>query len=227
MGVPGFFLWLIKNKNKLGVKNLILDKIDNEIKWLMLDTNCLIHPCVANILDKYKQSKLLIDYKKDLRTQIEEYIWEKIKESIDNMIEKLNPEYIYIAIDGVAPMGKILQQRQRRYRYFFDKSIKMNIKSEEEIEIKVKNNIEEPILPISSIELTPGTEYMERINKKIEEYVKKLKIKYIYSSYHEEGEGEHKIMQYIKKKFNINRFDSNIWVRCRFIIFIIRNWKKL
>ena len=41
------------------------------------------------------------------------------------MISRLNPEIIYIAIDGVAPMGKILQQRQRRYKYLFDKKIKL------------------------------------------------------------------------------------------------------
>ncbi len=206
MGVPGFFSWLIKNHKKLGANDMILNISPNNIKWLMLDTNCLLHPCVANILEKYKKDELKIDKNKDLRIQIEKYIWNKITESIDNMINRMNPEYLYIPIDGVAPMGKILQQRQRRYRYFFDKKIKLN--ETEEIETKISktllksNGIEEPILPISSIELTPGTDYMERLNKLMEEYIKTLKkrgIKCIYSSYHEEGEGEHKLLQYIKK----------------------------
>jgi len=214
MGVPGFFAWLLKNKKKLGAKNLILDNLEIKIKWLMLDTNCLLHPCVANILEKYRNGLLKIKENEDIRLQLEELIWEKIKSSIDDMIEKIKPEYLYIGIDGVAPMGKILQQRQRRYRYLFDTEIKLknNFKKDNIYKTKLKSNsIEEPEIPISSIELTPGTDYMERINKKIEEYTKELnknRIKYIYSSYHDEGEGEHKILQYIKK--NIPSTDSII-----------------
>lgn len=214
MGVPGFFSWLLKNKRKLGAKNLILNNLPYKTKWLMLDTNCLLHPCVANILEKYKEGKLTIDPNKNLRTQIEQYIWEKIVQCIDDMIEQAEPEYLYIAIDGVAPMGKILQQRQRRYRFLFDKKIKLNqMDTIEEIEEMISktviksNGIEEPVLPLSSIELTPGTDYMERLNKLMERYVELLKkrnIKCIYSSYHDEGEGEHKLLQYIKNNLEPN-----------------------
>lgn len=208
MGVPGFFSWLLKNKKKLGAKNLILNNLPYKCKWLMLDTNCLLHPCVANILEKYKEGQLNIDANKDLRVQIEQYIWEKIVQCIDDMIAQTEPEYVYIGIDGVAPMGKILQQRQRRYRFLFDKKIKLNtmdtIEKLEEMIAKTiikPNGIEEPVLPLSSIELTPGTDYMERINKLMIKYIDTLKgrnIKCVYSSYHDEGEGEHKILQYIK-----------------------------
>jgi 5'-3' exonuclease len=217
MGVPGFFSWLIKNKKKLGAKNLIISKPDTKIKWLMLDTNCLLHPCVANILEKYKEGMLEINETMYLRTQVEEHIWKKITSTINDMIEQIKPEYLYVAIDGVAPMGKILQQRQRRYRFLFDKKIKINTNpsSTNELEdiitrtILKKNGIEEPILPLSSIELTPGTDYMERIHIKMKKYMEclgKQGIKYIYSSYHDEGEGEHKILQYIKK--NLTQSDS-------------------
>ena len=209
MGVPGFFAWLLKNKKKLGAKGLVLAQLETKIKWLMLDTNCLLHPCVANILEKYKEGMLNIDPAKDLRMQIEYFIWEKVKSCIDDMIEQIKPEYIYVAIDGVAPMGKILQQRQRRYRFLFDKKIKLNtnVSSINDIDDCISrtttklNGISEPIIPISSIELTPGTDYMERINKCMEKYMRELGksgIRYIYSSYHDEGEGEHKILQYIK-----------------------------
>ena len=206
MGVPGFFAWLLKNKKKLGAKGLILNGIEEQVKWLMLDTNCLLHPCVANILEKYKEGRLHIDLSKDLRVQLEQYIWDKIECCINDMIEKVKPEYLYVGIDGVAPMGKILQQRQRRYRFLFDKKIKLNnITDIDECVSKTtkkSNGIEEPIIPLSSIELTPGTDYMERINKRMEIYMNQLSkrgIKYIYSSYHDEGEGEHKILQYIKE----------------------------
>lgn len=197
MGVPGFFAWLLKNKNKLGASNLILSQLDIQIDWLMLDTNCLLHPCITHVLEKYKKNLLNIDTSKNIRNQIEKIIWENIEMYIDNMIDEIKPEYIYIGIDGVAPMGKILQQRQRRYRYLFDKKIKLESTELRELDFEI---------PITSIELTPGTDYMERINKCMEKYVKKLGnrgIKCVYSSYHEEGEGEHKILQYIKNNLSV------------------------
>jgi 5'-3' exonuclease len=211
MGVPGFFSWLLKNKKSSNGK-LILECVNKKVDYLMLDTNCLLHPCVHNILEKYSKNELKLNSKISVRAQLENFIWERIKYVIDDMIDKLNPEYLYIAIDGVAPIGKILQQRQRRYKYLFDKNIKLNAPEKiekEEIEFITEDFIHVPKKPISSIELTPGTDYMERIHLQIEKYVeelKKQKRKCIYSSYHEEGEGEHKILQYIKN--NINPTDT-------------------
>ena len=210
MGVPGFFAWLLRNKKKLGSNKLIKTELNCKIKYLMLDTNCLLHPCVNNILDKYKNGLLKLDVNLPVREQLEKYIWILIKNYINDMILKVNPEVLYIGIDGVAPIGKVLQQRQRRYRYLYDKSIKLNENSEILVNIK-SNGIEEPIIPISSIELTPGTDYMERIHNLMLNYMDSIEnqgIKTIYSSYHEEGEGEHKILQYIKK--NLKSDDSVI-----------------
>ena len=228
MGVPGFFSWLIKNKKKLGARGLVQNDLnldENKTKWLMLDTNCLLHPCVANILEKYKDGRLTINQTHDLRTQLENYIWDKVKLCIDDMIQIVKPDYIYIGIDGVAPMGKILQQRQRRYRFLYDKKIKLEPGIQTSIlELETlgmneaddkfmgkttlkPNGILEPVVPVSSIELTPGTDYMERIHIRMKNYMKELNvrgIKYIYSSYHDEGEGEHKILQYIKNNLSQN-----------------------
>jgi 5'-3' exonuclease len=195
MGVPGFFGWLIRNKKKM-VDNIILKEIeDNNIEYLMLDTNCLLHPCVNEIISKYKKGELNITKDETTRVQIEREIIKLIKNKINDMIERIRPKTIYIAIDGVAPVGKILQQRQRRYRYLYDNKIRVN---------KNSNKIKIDEYPISSIELTPGTDYMERIHEELEGYIEEIEIKYgirsIYSSYHEEGEGEHKILTYIKNK---------------------------
>lgn len=205
MGVPGFFAWLIKNNSKLLKEKLLLEELDIPISWLMLDTNCLLHPCIANILEKYKKGLIIIKDEKTTREELEVHIWNKIEEYIDDIIDKVNPEYIYIAIDGVAPIGKILQQRQRRYKYLFDNNIKLNENEFKIDTVKNKKGIEIPKVPINSIELTPGTDYMERIHNSMKKYLEKLKergIKYIYSSYHEEGEGEHKILQYIRKNLD-------------------------
>ena len=201
MGVPGFFSWLKHNK-KISNKNLIKKDIRLKIKYLFLDANCLLHPCVNNILEKYKLGKLEIEIKN--REQLEEIIWEKIENYIMDMIFRIEPDNLFIAIDGVAPMGKIIQQRQRRYKYLYDKDIKLNKNNNNNKIILQSDGIKLPFIPITSIELTPGTDFMERIHNKFEKFIKKLKINTIYSSYHEEGEGEHKIFQYIKKNLIIN-----------------------
>jgi 5'-3' exonuclease len=189
MGVPGFFKWLldIEKKNK----NLIRCTINKKIKYLMLDANCLLHPCVNHVIQKIKNNNVNNKHNYT-RVKVEEEIWQLITNRIDEMINTLQPEILYIAIDGVVPISKILQQRQRRHKYYYDN------------DIASKNEICNDIYPISSIELTPGTDYMERIHLKMIEYLKKKKIKYIYSSYHEEGEGEHKILKYIKTNIKDN-----------------------
>jgi 5'-3' exoribonuclease 2 len=183
MGVPGFFKWLLEKERRN--KNLIRNSINKKVKYLMLDTNCLLHPCINHVIDKIKDKP---EYD---RSKVELEIWQLITRRIDEMIDKVKPEIIYIAIDGVVPMSKILQQRQRRHRYYYDNS---------------QNEICNDIYPITSIELTPGTEYMERIHLKMINYLKNInkKIKYIYSSYHIEGEGEHKILRYIKNNIKNN-----------------------
>lgn len=173
MGVPSFYRWIENNNHKNAI--LINDEINNCVDYLMLDANCLLHPCVAYIIEKCKENEITNIKTRD---EVEILIWNKIEEYINNLIEKVKPKNLFIAVDGVAPMGKIIQQRQRRY-----KNSNMEISK---------------LYPIQSIELTPSTPYMKRLHLKLEEYCKKLKIKNIYSSCYECNEGEHKIMQYIK-----------------------------
>ena len=90
MGVPGFFKWLKDNKKKLRSKNLIRDSINKKVKYLMLDTNCLLHPCVKSIKDNLKKDN------NETREKIEDRIFLLIEIRIMDMIDKINPEYIYI-----------------------------------------------------------------------------------------------------------------------------------
>jgi 5'-3' exonuclease len=188
MGVPSFFNWLIKNKQ---INNLIIKLLYINIDYLFIDTNCLMHPCVNYIIEKYNNNELNIYREKSVRIQIEKHIFSEIKNYILKLIDIIKPKHVFMAIDGVAPMGKILQQRQRRYKYLYD-----NINKVIEIDYEFEQNI--PKIPISSIELTPGTDFMERLHVEFTKFATKNNIEY--SSYHVEGEGEHKILQYIRTK---------------------------
>ena len=180
MGVQQFFKWVEKKSKN---KQLIQHNLNTNIDYLMIDANCLLHPCINHMINEYKKGNL-----SNVNSSIcmEQHIWNKIEEYINDLIERVKPNYLFIAVDGVAPMGKINQQRQRRYKNY--KNITVN-----------------KMYPTQTIELTPATKYMERIHQKFINYCKNLKINVIYSSYLEENEGEHKILQYIK-----NNIENNI-----------------
>jgi 5'-3' exonuclease len=186
MGVPGFFVWLLKNYK---TDNIILTDIkDITIDTLYIDANCLFHPQCFNILnnnpdetDKNKLEKLMIK-------QINAYL--------DYIINYTSVKSVYIAVDGVAPRAKINQQRQRRFK---------SITEKQEINI-IKDKYNKPYNKIwDNTCITPGTVFMEKLHMNLLDYISKKNINITYSSYHTPGEGEHKILQDIKKPENINK----------------------
>ena len=104
-------------------------------------------------------------------------ILQKIKECIKITNVK---DLVYIAIDGPAPRTKMEQQRHRR------------LKSSHENKIWDTNQI------------TPGTGFMNRLNKFLEIEIKDFNIKTILSNSNEPGEGEHKIMDFLDENIDIN-----------------------
>ena len=179
MGVPGFFAWLLRsNKNKF-----LKDKINTNIDYLFLDTNGLIHPQCFKILNENQKFNNLYELENMMLKQITDYI--------DFIVDYVKPnKMLYIAIDGVAPMAKIKHQRHRRYKSVVDTE---NINN-----IKLKHNIDIP-KHWSNACITPGTAFMTRITETITEHVKNINCpQVIFSSALIPGEGEHKIMSYIR-----------------------------
>jgi 5'-3' exonuclease len=178
MGVPGFFVWLMKHNTH---NNIILNKLEN-IQNLYFDANCLFHPKCFDILKLYSN---ITDNDK-----LEELMIKRILQYIEYIIKFVQPsELIYIAVDGVAPVAKINQQRKRRYKSVID------IKYSEQLNEKYKLNKN---TQWSNIVITPGTNFMNKLDIAIINNFKNNK-KVIYSSFKECGEGEHKIIRYIKK----------------------------
>jgi 5'-3' exonuclease len=186
MGVPGFFAWLLKNNIH---NNIILNKLD-KIDNLYFDANCLFHPKCFDILKLYPNEKTI--------EKLEKLMMERIVKYIDYIIKYVNPtELIYIAVDGVAPVAKINQQRKRRYKSVIDNKFNKELNDKYNI---IKNDV------WSNIVITPGTEFMIKLDKYLNEYIKTFKnIKIIYSSFKESGEGEHKIIRYIKENKLYNK----------------------
>lgn len=178
MGVPGFFVWLMKHNVH---DNIILKKLEN-IHNLYFDANCLFHPKCFDILKLHSD---IIDIIK-----LEELMIQRILKYIQYIINFVNPsELIYIAVDGVAPIAKINQQRKRRYKSVIDMEYTKMMNEK----YKINKNTS-----WSNIVITPGTNFMNKLDIAIKKYFKS-NIKVIYSSYKDCGEGEHKIIRYIKE----------------------------
>lgn len=117
----------------------------------------------------------------------------------------------HIYMDGPAHMGKIKQQRVRRFGY--EPMITIVTTStpvgERKGVIALPQDVHNtsntegisgtPLVYWSNAVFTPGTEIMERIHKYIISHITEYKGVDRYSSYHEAGEGEHKIIRDIKK----------------------------
>jgi 5'-3' exonuclease len=170
MGVPGFFSWILRHTSS---NNIIHKILKANVDGLYIDANCLFHPVCNKILEKG-----IID-------NLEEKMILEIIHFIENLVSFVKPKKVFIAVDGVAPMAKIIQQRKRRFKAVFDNSLKN----------KIKKKYMEVNESWTNMSITPGTEFMEKLHQALLHSFPT----YEYSSYHEPSEGEHKILYKIKK----------------------------
>ena len=208
MGVPGFFMWLLKKykskkfvftKSQLDIMNE-KDKIQNEeinsIDYLLIDMNCMIHPECFKTLADAKPNENMEKLEAKMRNNVILYL----EKTINHLIPKKG---IYIAIDGVAPVAKMKQQRLRRFKSISDKQLYDNIRK--------KHNKTIPMYWNNSA-ITPGTDFMllltNRIKQWMEEYAKIKKLEIIFSPSNIPGEGEHKLLQFIRDNIKLNKFNS-------------------
>ena len=104
----------------------------------------------------------------------EEIMLNKIISKIDELVQYTNVEdLLYIAVDGIPPKGKMKQQRMRRYKSIYENKV------------------------WDTNAISPGTRFMDKLNKRLKT-IQSDKLKIIISDTTERGEGEHKILQYIK-----------------------------
>jgi 5'-3' exonuclease len=194
MGVPGFFLWLMKNYKRDGFvfkrgEDRFKTEIEN-IDYFLIDANCLIHPVCFRIIAENPE---LYD-----NERLEDKMIAAVLEYLEKIIAYVNPSKgTYIAIDGVAPIAKIKQQRSRRFKSVADKILWDNIKKKHSKPITNHWN---------NNAITPGTVFMEKLHKRITSWSKGKNI--IYSSYLTPAEGEHKLLQYIRD----NKKQDNCYV---------------
>lgn len=177
MGIPFYFRQVVQ-KNPGILRNTI-----PKCHRLYLDYNSIIHQCCAQVVNtKVWRNK----------NAMEEAMFRTIIQYTEYLISQARPQQlVYIGVDGVAPLAKIMQQRKRRHMSAM-RNDKVNA-------FKKHNNI--PFTLWDSNCITPGTIFMQKLQKTLESHFLSAPRSYevVISSHEEEGEGEHKIIQYIKQ----------------------------
>ncbi|KAL6704388.1 exonuclease II Exo2 [Coniothyrium glycines] len=197
MGVPKFFRWM--SERYPGISQLIAENRIPEFDCLYLDMNGIIHNCTHNDSDS-------------VTTRLsEDKMFIAIFNYIEHLFGKIKPKQLFfMAIDGVAPRAKMNQQRARRFRTALD--------SEKAREKAIREGVEMPKEEaFDSNCITPGTEFMAKltqqlkyfINKKVSEDLDWQGVEVVLSGHEVPGEGEHKIMEYIRQAKAQPGYDPN------------------
>jgi len=179
---------LLKIQQKNEYTQSLLNEVNN-IDWFLIDANCLIHPVCFKVVAENPE---LTDNDK-----LENKMMNAVLEYLEKIISYVNPSKgIYLAIDGVAPVAKIKQQRSRRFKSVADKVMWDNIKKKHNKPLTQHWN---------NNAITPGTEFMVKLHNKIINWANGLNKHVIYSSCFTPAEGEHKLLQFIRQNQNKNQ----------------------
>jgi 5'-3' exonuclease len=216
MGVPGLLHWLQKYTNTqtslIKSYNSKHDNSNNNPRFdnVFIDLNCILHPCT------HPEGQLPIEN--------EEKMIERVLRYLDLMFCQLNPrKLMYIAVDGVAPRAKMNHQRSRRFVSSTQNTLEQQIYNELSESIKKvseENDLDESIYQFSmdkywdSNLLTPGTTFMEKVSIALHKYVQSKLNTYkhvdiIVDDVSVPGEGEHKIISYLRSQKQSTTYDRN------------------
>lgn len=221
MGIPAAFRWL-SNKYPKIISPVIEDQpitledgstipVDTtrpnpngeELDNLYLDMNGIVHPC------SHPEDRPAPKDEEEMMLEVFRYT--------DRVVNMVRPRKILmIAVDGVAPRAKMNQQRSRRFRSAQDAKEKEEDKQELIKLLKQQNGGSLSAESLESVtkkafdsnSITPGTPFMDILALSLRYWCQyKLntdpgwaKLKVIISDATVPGEGEHKIMSFVRSQ---------------------------
>ncbi|CAF3363356.1 unnamed protein product [Rotaria sp. Silwood1] len=231
MGIPGFFKWLTNKNNYPNIKRFCIEdepsydehgvyqpvdetkKNPNNIEFdnLYLDMNEIIYSSARS--------------NNGSETKNEDEIILSIFNCIDRIFSIVRPrKLLYMAIDGVAPRAKLNNQRTKRFLQAQDTIEKNKQIERRKREILANGGLlpqdhdqKEQIKPFDENCITPGTPFMSKLSDCLLYYIYNRMNKnpawqsiiVIFSNANEPGEGEHKIIDFIRRQRTQPDYDNN------------------
>ena len=184
MGIPSYFSHIIKNySNIVRSLNYFISK-NLLFHHLYMDCNSIIYDAVYGLEAEIQKGE------REIPADFEDSVINMVIDKIRFYIQLIKPaNTVFIAFDGVAPFAKMEQQRTRRYKTWFMKNV--DIGSEKKASIW------------NTSAITPGTDFMNKLSKRIDYEFKHSETKYrikrmIVSCSNEPGEGEHKLYEHMR-----------------------------
>ena len=174
MGIPSYFRRILQ-----AYPGCLARTPPSKAHALAFDFNCLIYRCLRapamapfpGLEDPHKAEE-----------------WERgLCEIVCQTVKEIwavagKPSLVFLAIDGVVPMAKIRQQRVRRFKSSW-----------------LRHTFGAGEAGWDSNAITPGTAFMDRLSGHLAELVKQHGKGWILSDSREPGEGEHKIMEWLRE----------------------------
>ena len=186
MGVPSLVSF-IKSYYPLSVETVYSSSLLPQYDNLFIDLNTVIHYAIRSC-----------------NTALSEERFEKIASliitEIDKIVMYINPQrLLFLSVDGTVPRCKATEQRKRRFT------------------ADPETDHSSVVYALDKNMISPGTAFMETLNSMLKYYIatrlssdpawKKLKI--IYSSHRSPGEGEQKVMDYLRESIREGTFNKN------------------
>lgn len=230
MGIPAAFRWLSTKYPKI-ISPVIEDQpitmddgtvipVDatrpnpngEEFDNLYLDMNGIVHPC------SHPEDRPPPKDEEEMMVEIFKYT--------DRVVNMVRPrKLLMIAVDGVAPRAKMNQQRSRRFRAAQEAKEKEEDKQQLITLLKQQNGGHHPAESTEEVvkkafdsnSITPGTPFMDILASSLRYWCSyKLntdpawaKMKVIISDATVPGEGEHKIMNFVRSQRSSSDHDPN------------------
>ena len=184
MGIPSYFAHVLKKYPHVIKRLSELPCIHN----LYLDCNGMIYDVVHQM-----------QFNPSDQSSYETELLQRVCDSIDACIAIMRPtNRVFLAFDGVAPVAKLNQQRERRYKSWYLGEMEAQRRRDH---AKQGTRIQSPKPAWNTSSITPGTRFMNALHDKLaEHYNASLNgVSIMVSSSKEPGEGEHKLFEYIRE----------------------------
>jgi 5'-3' exonuclease len=186
--------------------------LPTDVTSLHIDATATIYEVVAQVCGFADEEKFdtvaYLEAVQRASTPSEEYeeldmldiaVIEGFVRKIQEYFNKYNPTRVmHVAGDGLPPSGKLNQQRTRRWLSARRRLTPMRDQSD------IEDRSSKSRLLFDTNKITPGTRFMEVLDEifmarfPTNRHISQSSCVFIYSSYRDDGEGEHKIMRLLR-----------------------------